>query len=103
MSAEIAEIKAWYQSFVEEQQRKERELRDAAVKKALDDGVSQGISQGVVKGERALLVRQLRARFGSVPSATIARIEAADATLVERWGDRVLTAQTLDEVFGEPN
>ena len=107
MSAEIAEIKAWYQSFVEEQQRKERELRDAAVKKALDDGVSQGISQGisqgVVKGERALLVRQLRARFGSVPSATNARIEAADATLVERWGDRVLTAQTLDEVFGEPN
>ena len=95
MSAEIEKIKEWYKSFVEEQQ--------LAIKKALDDGISQGISQGMVKGERALFVRLLRARFGSVPAATIARIEAADATHIERWGDRVLTVQTLDEVFGEAN
>jgi hypothetical protein len=102
-----AEIRAWYQAFVEDQQRKERELREAAVKEALDkgerQGISQGISQGVTKGERALLLRQLRARFGNLPVAAIARIEAADVTLVECWGERVLSAQTLADVFDDLN
>jgi hypothetical protein len=41
----------------------------------------------------------LRARFGDLPAAAGARVEAADAPTLERWGLHVLTATTLDDVF----
>jgi hypothetical protein len=90
-----AEIRAWYKAWSEEQERK----RDSALKEAHDQGISQGISQG----ERAMLLRLLRARFGSVPTAMISRVEAADVATIERWGERILAARTLAEVFDDPN
>jgi len=55
------------------------------------------------EGRRSMLLEQLRTRFGELPAATVAHIEAADMVDLERWGKRVLTAQTLAEVFGEPS
>jgi hypothetical protein len=37
------------------------------------------------------------------PAATVARIEAADLADLERWSERVLDAQTLAEVLGDPS
>ncbi len=85
------EIRAWYERLVEEQKRRVRQARD--------DGVSQGISQG----ERKLFLKQLRTRFGRVPTSVRKRVEAADATTVERWAVRILKAQSLSEVFNEPS
>jgi hypothetical protein len=57
----------------------------------------------VAEGERALLLRQLRARFGELPATAVARVEAADIAAVERWGERVLSAKTLADVLDEPS
>src|SRR5262249_33426948 len=56
--------------------------------------------KGERKGERRLLLKQLRLRFGDLPPATVARVEQAKLAQIERWGERVLTATTLDEVLG---
>ncbi|MCC7278878.1 MAG: hypothetical protein IT487_11265, partial [Chromatiaceae bacterium] len=42
---------------------------------------------------------QLRLRFGDLPVAVQQRIEAADADTLLLWSERVLTAQTLEEVL----
>jgi hypothetical protein len=52
------------------------------------------------EGVRRLLLRQLRRRFGELPPATVARLEAAESEVLEAWADQVITAQSLDEVFG---
>lgn len=52
------------------------------------------------KGERRLLLKLLRVRFGDLPQAALARVEEAELAQIERWGERVLTATTLDEVLG---
>jgi hypothetical protein len=55
------------------------------------------------EGARSLLLRQLRTRFGDLPAAVMNRIGTAKAKEIERWGEEVLRAQTLTEVFDEPN
>jgi len=42
----------------------------------------------------------LRLKFGPLPEGALERIRAAGAEELLAWGDRVLTAETLDEVFG---
>jgi hypothetical protein len=46
-----------------------------------------------------LLQRLLARHFGPLPTAVIARIAAATVEEIETWGDRVLDATSLDEVF----
>jgi hypothetical protein len=53
-------------------------------------------AEGVAK----TLVRQLTRRFGSVPDRVRERINAASIEQLEVWCERVLDAETLDEVFG---
>ncbi|MBA3979844.1 MAG: hypothetical protein C0462_04495 [Alcanivorax sp.] len=46
-----------------------------------------------------MLTRQLVRRFGALPAAVEARIEAADIDRLETWADQVLDARSLDELF----
>ena len=59
----------------------------------------EGRQEGRLEGETLLLQRQLARRFGPLPAGVIARIAAATVEEIETWGDRVLDARTLDEVF----
>lgn len=59
----------------------------------------EGVRQGRAEGERAVLDRQLRRRFGPLPSAVEARLGGASTADLEAWADNVLDAATLDEVF----
>ena len=59
--------------------------------------------EGERTGERTLLLRQLRARFGELPAPAVARIEAANVVEIQRWGERVLGAKTLADVLDEPS
>lgn len=62
--------------------------------------LNSGFEKGLATGARNVLVKLLRKRFGALPVATEARIQAADAAQLDVWADRVLTASTLDEVLG---
>jgi hypothetical protein len=42
---------------------------------------------------------QARLRFRSIPAETVARIEAAPKSALNRWIERILTAETLDDLF----
>ncbi|MBL9107131.1 MAG: Rpn family recombination-promoting nuclease/putative transposase [Myxococcales bacterium] len=55
--------------------------------------------EGFEAGERSLLHRQLRSRFGELPETLQARLDSADKPTLERLADRVLFASSLDEVF----
>ena len=59
----------------------------------------KGMEKGMEKGEALILQRQLTRRFGPLSSTLLARIAAADITQLEEWGDRVLDAPSLDDVF----
>ena len=60
----------------------------------------QGVRQGRAEGGRAVLERQLRRRFGALPTEAAERLRRAPEADVEAWADNVLDAATLDEVFG---
>ena len=87
-------------------------LNDAA-RKALEtmmkgyeyqsDFAKKYVAQGRQEGERNMLLRLLRARFGELPAAAVTRIEAADVAELEQWGERVFSAKALDEVLAEPS
>jgi hypothetical protein len=46
-----------------------------------------------------LLLKQLALRFGPLPEATRARVEAGSAEQLDAWAERVLTAATLHDVL----
>lgn len=50
--------------------------------------------------ERRVLLRLLRQRFGELPAAVVARIEAAEMPELDAWVDRVVTAARLEDVLG---
>ena len=65
----------------------------------LQEGLEKGRAEGLVKGEAALLLRQLERRFGALPTEVRARVAAADTAALEAWGLRVLDAGSLEDVL----
>lgn len=63
------------------------------------EGMQLGIQQGVLQGEITLLIRQLQHRFGKISLAILERIQRADAETLLIWGERVLTAKNITEIF----
>jgi hypothetical protein len=59
----------------------------------------RGVEKGVEKGQRALLLRQLTRRFGALPADITERVARASRQELEDWGDRILDAASLDDVF----
>ncbi len=51
------------------------------------------------RGKQAIILQQLRSKFSRLPPAIVTEVEAADSDTLQRWGLRLLTADTLDEVF----
>jgi hypothetical protein len=58
-----------------------------------------GIEQGIEQGEMMLLRRMLAKRFGDLPEAIKMRLSQASIADLELWGDRILDAQTLTDIF----
>ena len=56
-------------------------------------------SEGRVDGQRTLVERLLRRRFGSLSPEVEERVAGASAVDLETWADKILYAETLDEVF----
>lgn len=52
-----------------------------------------------IEGGAEILLKLLGLRFGRLSDATRARVEEATLEQLDTWVERVLTAQTLDEVL----
>ena len=64
-------------------------------------GVVQGVAQGLVQGEAKLLTRVLEGKFGPLSGPIRTRIAGASVEWLDRWADRSVGAETLDEVFAD--
>jgi flagellar biosynthesis/type III secretory pathway protein FliH len=81
-----------------------------ATKRGFEQGLLQGIEKGIEKGiergkqdgERYLLSRQLQRKFSVIPERYLQLLAQADADRLLIWGERVVEASTLEEVFSEP-
>jgi hypothetical protein len=76
----------------------EPEIMPASTRANLQ-GYRDGYRVGLLAGSQAMVLKQLRARFGALPLWAVERVEAAGPSQVDVLGDRLLTAATIDEVF----
>ena len=65
----------------------------------MEQGRQLGKQEGKQEGESLILQRQLTKRFGSLPADQLAQIATASTEQLEIWLDRILDAETLEEVF----
>lgn len=76
--------------------------RDAEIERGLDRAyaLAEGREEGRTAAVRAVLLRQMRARFGDLPPSVTQAIEAAAIAQLEAWADRVISATSAAEVVG---
>jgi hypothetical protein len=55
--------------------------------------------KGEDHGQREFFLGLLTRRFGALPAAIASRVARASRAELERWGDRILDAASLDDVF----
>jgi predicted transposase YdaD len=65
----------------------------------MEKGREEGREEAIGQGEARVLLRLLTLKFGALPEAVRVRVESADAETLLHWSERVLSAQTLDEVL----
>jgi len=76
--------------------------RQEAIQEGVKQGVQEGVKQGIQQGECAVLLRQLRRRFGDAVDAHVERrIATASIEQIDLWTVRILSAATLAEVFAD--
>lgn len=61
----------------------------------------EGQLKGLQEGEARLLLRLLESRFGDLPQGVQDRVQQADVSQLERWGEQLLDARTLADLFGQ--
>ena len=80
-------------------------LRQEGLEKGIHQGIEQGIEQGMQKGmqkgEALVLARLMERRFGPLPEPIQRRIESADAETLLRWSERILVANSMEEVLSD--
>jgi Putative transposase, YhgA-like/Domain of unknown function (DUF4351) len=60
----------------------------------------KSLQEGTREGEARVLLRLLHLKFGSVGSSVEERVRAADSDQLLEWSERVLTAESIADVFG---
>jgi hypothetical protein len=65
------------------------------------EGLREGLREGRKEGEVKLLRQLLMRRFGEPPAWVGERLRGASETELEVWADKVLDAESLDEVFAD--
>ena len=64
-------------------------------------GREEGRQEGRQEGQKLLLVRLLEHKFGTLSKKAQARLNKADAETLLVWGERILTAPSLEAVFAD--
>ena len=79
-----------------------REGRQEGRQEGRREGRQEGRQEGRREGGASLLLRLLERKFGTLAPPVRERVESADARQVLDWGERVLTAKSVEEVFRAP-
>ncbi|MBF0310731.1 MAG: hypothetical protein HQL56_14505, partial [Magnetococcales bacterium] len=66
------------------------------------EGEARGEARGMVKGESAVLLRQIQLKFGTLPAWVRDRVAGAGLPELTAWTDRILDAGSLEELLGKP-
>jgi hypothetical protein len=64
-----------------------------------EEGRKEGRQEGRQEGEARLLLRLLRMKFGPLDPEIEEQVRSADADCLLEWGERILTAGSLQDVF----
>ena len=67
----------------------------------IEKGIEKGIERGAREGSANLLKRLLTSRFGALAPVICARLAGASTEQIEQWGERVLIADSIEDVFRE--
>lgn len=76
----------------------ERLSRAEGLEEGLERGLEEGLERGRMEGKRAAMQPQVAVRFGSVPEALSARIEAADDATLDDLLLRTATTQSVSDI-----
>ncbi len=76
-------------------------LEQIAIEKGLEQGIAQGLEQGIQRGESILLQNLLKAKFKNIPEHYLTILEKADPATLLQWGQKLLKADTIQQVFEE--
>ncbi len=86
-------------AFELEYLQKVYELEEAKKMAYVSSAERIGIEKGVMQGESNLLICQIKHKFGDISKKYQELLSHADAKTLLLWGERVIDAQTLDDVF----
>lgn len=73
--------------------------RQKGIQEGMQQGMQKGMLVGITEGETAILLRQLGRKFKTLSEQYRRKIEKATAEQLLIWGERVLDAQSIEEVF----
>jgi hypothetical protein len=69
--------------------------------RGVEEGRARGMEEGRLYGEADFFLRLLEKRFGAVDARLRSRIQSARSEQLEAWGERLLGARSLGEIFGD--
>jgi hypothetical protein len=72
---------------------------EKGLKKGLEKGREEGREEGRKTGETNMLCKMLELKYGPLPPWTQDKIAQADSDSIEQWAAKLLSAQTLEEIF----
>lgn len=79
----------------------EKKNRHQAREKGLQEGLQKGLQRGLQEGEARILLRQLRLKFGPLSPEVEERVLSTNEDRLAEWSERILTAERLEDVFGD--
>jgi flagellar biosynthesis/type III secretory pathway protein FliH len=72
-----------------------------AIQRGQQEGEAKGRAKGRVEGQAELVARLLTKHFGTLSAEIHARLGRVNSDQLERWGERLLDADSLDCVFDD--
>lgn len=86
-------------SSLSEAARKALQEMDPAKYEFQSEFLKRSFAEGKAEGEAQILLKLLALRFGVVPENIVAQIRTASTEDLERYAERVLSAETLEDVL----
>ncbi len=81
-----------------EETRFYREAKQEGIEQGIEQGVVQGIVQGIVQGERAIILRLLNRRVGTLPESITNKIADLSIEQIETLAEELLDFQSIADL-----